>query len=462
MAKTDWTLTDQVQPSDMNAIGEEINQNAADIASQKTYVDEHLADVTVQGVRYAADTGTDNAKVVTLPAPVPTAYFEGMAIAFKNKVLNTGAVTINVNGLGAKSILKSNGSALAGGNLRLDSIYTIRYNGTAFILQGEGGDVEEFFGDGSDGVLDTTGNLTFPVIPHSGLVIKQYTSIKINAGHIVTTSDPCRGLILFSKGDINVTGIIDMSKKAGFNDVNLPALLIGATPEEIRMINEELRSIRGGSGGKGYGGGSAGNGRILLGGYGSGGSGQSGSHLNGGSGGGIENDIFGKGVPGAGGQWINGSFTYTIPAGAGIHGGGGGGGVSYTSSSNGYGGRGGAGNGGGGGGGGAGRADYSTPVTGSNGRDGEPAGGFILLIAKGAITVNGTLTCNGGNGGDGGSGYNGSGNGGGGSGGGVVALLYKGGFNNNGTITVSGGSGGSGGNPGQSGSIGTVYTRNIS
>lgn len=140
MAKTDWTLTDQVQPSDMNAIGEEINQNAADIASQKTYVDEHLADVTAQGVRYAADTGTANVKVVTLSTPVPMAYFEGMAIAFKNKTQNTGVVTINVNGLGEKSILKSNGSALASGNLKADSIYTIRYNGTAFILQGEGGE----------------------------------------------------------------------------------------------------------------------------------------------------------------------------------------------------------------------------------------------------------------------------------------------------------------------------------
>jgi hypothetical protein len=54
--------------------------------------------------------------------------------------LSTGAVTINVNGLGAKTIKKSNGNALASGNLKAGIPYTLRYNGTDFILQGEGGE----------------------------------------------------------------------------------------------------------------------------------------------------------------------------------------------------------------------------------------------------------------------------------------------------------------------------------
>ncbi|MBU5672276.1 hypothetical protein [Paenibacillus brevis] len=111
-------------------------------ASEKAVgtVSAQLADVTMQGVRYAVDTGTATAKVVVLPAPVPTAYSEGLAISFKNSVQNTGAVTINVNGMGAKAVLKSNGFAMTSGNLKANSIYTIRYNGTAFILQGEGGE----------------------------------------------------------------------------------------------------------------------------------------------------------------------------------------------------------------------------------------------------------------------------------------------------------------------------------
>lgn len=108
------------------------------VTDLQTEVTTHKAD-DVSHVKYGADTGTANAKVVTL-SPAPTAYVEGMAIAFKNAVLNTGAVTININGLGTKSVLKSNGNALTSGNLKVNSVYTLRYNGTSFILQGEGGE----------------------------------------------------------------------------------------------------------------------------------------------------------------------------------------------------------------------------------------------------------------------------------------------------------------------------------
>ncbi|MCM3783665.1 hypothetical protein M3231_11840 [Neobacillus mesonae] len=100
--------------------------------------DEHLADHT-DHVYYADDTGTANAKVVTI-SPTPTSYKKGLGVSFTNSLQNTGAVTININGLGAKSILRSNGTALTSGNLRANSVYTVRYNGTNFILQGEGGE----------------------------------------------------------------------------------------------------------------------------------------------------------------------------------------------------------------------------------------------------------------------------------------------------------------------------------
>lgn len=76
-----------------------------------------------------------NSKIITLN-PAPTSYYEGMCFAFRNKVQNTGPVTINVNGMGAKAIKKPNGNDLPAGFLKADSIYTVRYNGTNFILQG--------------------------------------------------------------------------------------------------------------------------------------------------------------------------------------------------------------------------------------------------------------------------------------------------------------------------------------
>ena len=102
--------------------------------ASKAALDQHIEDRTSH-IEYVIDTGTANAKAVAL-STVPASYYDGMVFSFKNKTANTGAVTINVNGLGAKSILKPNGTALSSGNLTADSVYTLRYNGANFILQG--------------------------------------------------------------------------------------------------------------------------------------------------------------------------------------------------------------------------------------------------------------------------------------------------------------------------------------
>ncbi len=97
----------------------------------------HLTD-NVSHVPYVIAAGAANTYTVIL-APVPETYTEGMALAVKINVQNTGASTINVNGLGAKTIKKANGNDVSAGNLKVDNIYTLRYNGVNFILQGEGG-----------------------------------------------------------------------------------------------------------------------------------------------------------------------------------------------------------------------------------------------------------------------------------------------------------------------------------
>lgn len=90
-------------------------------------------------IPFAVTTGTANTYAVTI-SPAPTSLTAGLGLAVQINVASTGAATINVNGLGAKSILTSKGSALPAGKLALNGIYTLRYNGTAFILQGEGGE----------------------------------------------------------------------------------------------------------------------------------------------------------------------------------------------------------------------------------------------------------------------------------------------------------------------------------
>lgn len=54
---------------------------------------------------YAEATGAVNTFAITL-TPAPTAYTAGQKFTFKANLANTGTATLNVNGLGAKTIKK--------------------------------------------------------------------------------------------------------------------------------------------------------------------------------------------------------------------------------------------------------------------------------------------------------------------------------------------------------------------
>ena len=87
---------------------------------------------------YAEDEASDDDYVITL-SPVPVEYFEGMIVNFKATTVNTGACTLNVNELGAKSIKTPNGEDPANGQIPAGSIVTVIYDGTNFILSSIGG-----------------------------------------------------------------------------------------------------------------------------------------------------------------------------------------------------------------------------------------------------------------------------------------------------------------------------------
>ena len=58
-------------------------------------------------------------------------YFDGMAVSFKANHSNSGACTLNVGSLGAKSLVDGNGATLAVGDIVANSIYAARYNSTS-------------------------------------------------------------------------------------------------------------------------------------------------------------------------------------------------------------------------------------------------------------------------------------------------------------------------------------------
>lgn len=80
---------------------------------------------------YAIAGGTANALTATL-FPALLAYVAGVTLQVKLTANNTGAATINVNGLGAKSITLPNGNALVSGDLLSGSIVMLQYDGTNF------------------------------------------------------------------------------------------------------------------------------------------------------------------------------------------------------------------------------------------------------------------------------------------------------------------------------------------
>lgn len=89
------------------------------------------------GTYYGAASGT-NTYVSTITEV--ESLFEGLGVRVKFINANTGPATLNINGLGAKAIVKSNGNALAAGNIKAGQICHLAYGGTNFQLLGEGGE----------------------------------------------------------------------------------------------------------------------------------------------------------------------------------------------------------------------------------------------------------------------------------------------------------------------------------
>lgn len=88
---------------------------------------------TMGAINYAADAQASDTYVITL-APAPTAYTTGMPIYFKANTANTGAASLNVNSLGAKTIVKAVSTTLADNDILAGMICHVVYDGTNFVL----------------------------------------------------------------------------------------------------------------------------------------------------------------------------------------------------------------------------------------------------------------------------------------------------------------------------------------
>lgn len=82
-------------------------------------------------IGYLVDTGSANAIVVALPT-APDSYQAGLELIVKVAAAVTGSPTVNVNGLGARPLVRSDGSAVVAGDIPVGSVIIIGYDGDNF------------------------------------------------------------------------------------------------------------------------------------------------------------------------------------------------------------------------------------------------------------------------------------------------------------------------------------------
>jgi hypothetical protein len=103
----------------------------SEFASLQSGLDKLPSAANVNGgaANLGTDSGAANAYVVTASTQI-VSLFDGLTIRFKASASNTGASTINVNGLGAKSIVRPTGSALAAGDVLSGQFAEVAYSST--------------------------------------------------------------------------------------------------------------------------------------------------------------------------------------------------------------------------------------------------------------------------------------------------------------------------------------------
>jgi len=134
----------------------------------------------------ATVTGTDT--IAGTLSPALGAYATGNLFSFVAANTNTGAATINLNSLGAKSITKLGSTALAAGDIVSGRVYLIEYDGTRFQLINPSASSVSSFSAGTTGLTPSTAT--------TGAVTLAGTLAVANGGTGVTTSTGTGNVVL--------------------------------------------------------------------------------------------------------------------------------------------------------------------------------------------------------------------------------------------------------------------------
>lgn len=147
------------------ADGNSPNKLAAKIRSMQGAIKRSNVEINA----YYASTGTATAQVLTYAQAAPS-YLKGKRIAFFPNATNTGACTLNINSLGAKSILRQDGSALIAGDIVSGQLLEVYYDGTNFRINGSSAATNANF----------TGTVTANAFVGNGAAVTNVNAAKIS------------------------------------------------------------------------------------------------------------------------------------------------------------------------------------------------------------------------------------------------------------------------------------------
>jgi len=100
---------------------------------------DHLKQYSGEAYYSEADVGSTTSAYLATVTPAPlSGYPTGMVVNFKPDADNAAAPTLNVNGMGAKAIVKEGSTALAADDMKAGQIVSLIYDGTNFQMAASG------------------------------------------------------------------------------------------------------------------------------------------------------------------------------------------------------------------------------------------------------------------------------------------------------------------------------------
>lgn len=148
------------------------NVPASQLDNNYTALSAAVNDAATYG-NYYADSGAANGLIVTISAPLTFAYTSGVWLdVLVNATTTSGAVTINVNGLGTVSIKDASGATMVGGALIAGNVYRLVYDGTNFRAQDIGP-----YGPMSLASVNVTGS----TIPANGIYLPSANTLGLSS-----------------------------------------------------------------------------------------------------------------------------------------------------------------------------------------------------------------------------------------------------------------------------------------